>query len=506
MSHPTWIAAERARSAAPYFRRRVRAALVFLVLTSMLPASPLAITADRLEEFKIVGAHFTTRIHTGSRRLSTTDADKGRYLVLQASALVEEDTHVFAPDFVLVYRLPDGREERAECDAIATAKVDEPGDIGTFAAGTAPRLRVRPGRLGLALAFFVEPGVKTVEIHRIGGPPSEYEIGTDRTYSVFLTTNAGTEVLGQAAAVIESGGYKITHRSTSLAAKEEDITIHFAEKAELPAREISQRLMTTLGIPPTVKKAELVGEVDVVVWLGKRSSQAARPKPSTPPAAPSPASRGTAASPSRGDPAAPSRQGIVEAQTTLESATVGPDGVIGLRSTGTHLEAGKDGGVSVLHSGKVLRLAADRIEIEYQKGAHAFTFDAATRFCAGGVRKSTWRSLVGVEVATVVTAVGSEVALEVHDRPMRFKLGGDTSFTPAPLKCDDDQGSPSEDLVREIQSLLVRLGFYRGPADGALGDLTKEAIRRYETKRGLPVTGEPSRELLDRLKAETKSP
>ena len=47
---------------------------------------------------------------------------------------------------------------------------------------------------------------------------------------------------------------------------------------------------------------------------------------------------------------------------------------------------------------------------------------------------------------------------------------------------------PSED-VRKVQKALAGLGFDAGPADGVLGDKTREAIRAFQTYRGLPATG-----------------
>nr|MDQ2694501.1 peptidoglycan-binding protein [Pseudomonadota bacterium] len=53
--------------------------------------------------------------------------------------------------------------------------------------------------------------------------------------------------------------------------------------------------------------------------------------------------------------------------------------------------------------------------------------------------------------------------------------------------------------VRDIQSALNRLGYDAGPADGLMGSRTRAAIRQYQTDNRLAVTGEPSRDLLERL-------
>lgn len=58
----------------------------------------------------------------------------------------------------------------------------------------------------------------------------------------------------------------------------------------------------------------------------------------------------------------------------------------------------------------------------------------------------------------------------------------------------------SADQVSAIQTLLNQLGFDPGPADGAIGEQTRNAIRNYQRELGLPVDGEPSTRLLAHLR------
>ncbi len=44
--------------------------------------------------------------------------------------------------------------------------------------------------------------------------------------------------------------------------------------------------------------------------------------------------------------------------------------------------------------------------------------------------------------------------------------------------------------IREAQKLLKKLELYNGPVDGIVGPLTRRALRRYQAKQGLPVTGQ----------------
>ena len=53
-----------------------------------------------------------------------------------------------------------------------------------------------------------------------------------------------------------------------------------------------------------------------------------------------------------------------------------------------------------------------------------------------------------------------------------------------------------EQLVMAIQRELAARGYGSGAADGKLGEETRKAITAFQKEKGLPVTGEPSDELL----------
>jgi len=60
-------------------------------------------------------------------------------------------------------------------------------------------------------------------------------------------------------------------------------------------------------------------------------------------------------------------------------------------------------------------------------------------------------------------------------------------------------GIDAADPVLRAQKELKRLGFYAGPADGALGPSTRDAIIRFEVSRQLPVDPRVSDRLLAAL-------
>ena len=59
-------------------------------------------------------------------------------------------------------------------------------------------------------------------------------------------------------------------------------------------------------------------------------------------------------------------------------------------------------------------------------------------------------------------------------------------------------GAVTEDVLA-IQRGLARLGLYDGSVDGIAGPKTREAIVRYQSREGLPITGLPSSALRKRL-------
>jgi hypothetical protein len=242
-----------------------------LILGWLLAATPAAaLEAKNLQELRIVGHHFTTTISGARRTIATSDPAKGRYLVLKVAATSPEDNAVvFATDFALVYFRGNGQEERAACDALGLANSAAPGEFTYFIPGTVPRITLARGAIHFGLAFWVESDVTAIALHRFGTGPVIYRIGEDRLYSVNIYTQNDTRLLSEAKKVIQDGAYNVVWAAETLAKAATGITIHYAEPAESHAREISQRLIRKLGGTPTLKKAELTSDVDVVVWLGK---------------------------------------------------------------------------------------------------------------------------------------------------------------------------------------------------------------------------------------------
>ncbi len=69
-----------------------------------------------------------------------------------------------------------------------------------------------------------------------------------------------------------------------------------------------------------------------------------------------------------------------------------------------------------------------------------------------------------------------------------------------------DPGEVRRATVKSIQAELARRGYEPGPSDGASGLVTRAAVMAYEYDQGLPLTAEPSPEVLAHLRHGTSAP
>ncbi len=71
-------------------------------------------------------------------------------------------------------------------------------------------------------------------------------------------------------------------------------------------------------------------------------------------------------------------------------------------------------------------------------------------------------------------------------RPKTVSLGGAGHYDPK---------------IRLLQQTLADMGYGPLKVDGMMGSQTSSAIQRFELDRGMPITGEPSERLIEKLKA-----
>lgn len=76
-------------------------------------------------------------------------------------------------------------------------------------------------------------------------------------------------------------------------------------------------------------------------------------------------------------------------------------------------------------------------------------------------------------------------------------------IVPAPLppaRPESAKPRSANALMLDIQRELAERGFYNGAVDGIAGPRALQAIREFEKKNGLKVTGEPSEALLEKIR------
>ena len=68
------------------------------------------------------------------------------------------------------------------------------------------------------------------------------------------------------------------------------------------------------------------------------------------------------------------------------------------------------------------------------------------------------------------------------------------------------QRGSSGDKVRDLQARLKQIGWFSGSVTGSYGSATASAVRGFQGKRGIPVTGEVDARTWSRLTAMTRTP
>lgn len=122
---------------------------------------------------------------------------------------------------------------------------------------------------------------------------------------------------------------------------------------------------------------------------------------------------------------------------------------------------------------------------------------------AGGDQDAKTRAeQVRLQLSEQQLAAAEQAIASWKPKPAAARTTGDRkAAAAAPGGSEQSQGEAS---VLAAQKLLATLGYDVGPQDGLLGPKTESAIRLFEERVGLPVTGRMSPELLARLRARTQ--
>lgn len=123
---------------------------------------------------------------------------------------------------------------------------------------------------------------------------------------------------------------------------------------------------------------------------------------------------------------------------------------------------------------------------------HGRDDDARRRFFAHP--RSSWGITLGVGYA------GRGYYYGPPDAPYYYQGSGVSYYSSRDrVPYDYWRGARLAELNAAVQSELRRRGYYRGPVDGRLGPASKSAISRYQSSRGLAVTGNVNNQTLRAL-------
>lgn len=124
--------------------------------------------------------------------------------------------------------------------------------------------------------------------------------------------------------------------------------------------------------------------------------------------------------------------------------------------------------------------------------------------------KGSPEAKAALEQLAKTLGIGMPEINRVVDNVKLARKGGQGNSVTPPVKqnirSDNNVGSETA-ILAQIQEKLMQLGLYPGPADGSDSPLSQDAIRAYQSLKGLESNGEPSAELLvHMLSEENKAP
>jgi peptidoglycan hydrolase-like protein with peptidoglycan-binding domain len=125
----------------------------------------------------------------------------------------------------------------------------------------------------------------------------------------------------------------------------------------------------------------------------------------------------------------------------------------------------------------------------------------------GRYATSTVKGVRGFQEKRKLTATGAvdrktwtKLTAMTH-KPSKAEMHNKLVPGPAIMK----QGS-SGSRVRDLQARLRQIAWYSGNVTGSYGSVTTTAVRGFQARRQIPVTGQVDQRTLDRLRAMTRTP
>ena len=147
-------------------------------------------------------------------------------------------------------------------------------------------------------------------------------------------------------------------------------------------------------------------------------------------------------------------------------------------------------------SDQVRELQSRLKQLEWYDGTISGAYDTTTTAGVRGFQSKRGMPETGsVDAATWATLTG--MTRQPTDDEMHNRL------TPGPALLKQGASGAS---VRDLQARLKQIGWWSGDVTDQYGPSTGEAVKSFQTKREIPVTGEVDQRTLDKLNAMTRQP
>ncbi len=135
-------------------------------------------------------------------------------------------------------------------------------------------------------------------------------------------------------------------------------------------------------------------------------------------------------------------------------------------------------------------------QLDWFSGDITGTYGAATARAVTGFQDRRGLDATGVVDAKTWSSLTSRTRMPTDDEMHNRFVAG-----PALIKRGSDG-----DRVRELQARLKQADWFSGPVTGTYASATAAAVRSFQGKRGIPVTGDVDQRTWDRLTAMTRTP
>lgn len=147
-------------------------------------------------------------------------------------------------------------------------------------------------------------------------------------------------------------------------------------------------------------------------------------------------------------------------------------------------------------SDKVRELQHRLLQLYWFEGKIGSTYDEKTELAVEGFQTKR-----GFEATGEVDQQTWDKLVEMTREPTDDEMHNVMTAGPALLK-KGDKG----DEVKDLQARLKQIAWFSGDVTGNYGDVTAKAVKGFQAKREIPVTGEVDQRTMDRLKAMTRTP